>query len=124
MTTWYTAKFFEIEAYLESLHNRLAHDMHFEKQWQLLYRINWLRDEIHLGQGVSLWSMQDDFMFAATKNVEKYLQDLENEIEQFEVFWPSYRVSESKEEELDTWDDMYFEDNGDSFWYDDGFLKG
>jgi hypothetical protein len=112
----------EIETRLEILHNRLPHDMPFKKRWQLLDRINRLRDEIHLGQGVSLWSMQDDFMFAATKNVEKYLQDLENEIEQFELSWLSYRVSESKEEELDTSDDMYFEDNEDSFWDDDGFL--
>ncbi len=58
-------------------------------------------------------------MFAGRMNVENQLQELENEIEQSEWTWPSSPAGETREEELDPWDDMDLEDGGDGLWLED-----
>ena len=123
MTTWYTGKLFEIESRLDSLHNRLPLDLPIEKRWQLQDRINRLRDEIRLGQGVSMWSTQDDFMFAGTMSVENQLQELEKEIEQSEWTCPSSPVGETRAEELDPWDNLDLEDEEDGLWLEDDYFE-
>ena len=58
-------------------------------------------------------------MFAGTIYVENQLQELENEMEQSELTWPSYPVGETREEELDTRDDLDLEDERDGLMFED-----
>lgn len=67
--------------------------------------------------------MQDDFIFAGTMNVEDQLQELENEIEQSEWTWLSSPVGETRDEELDPWDDMALEDEVDGLWLEDDYFE-
>ncbi len=67
--------------------------------------------------------MQDDIFFAGMMNVENQLQDLKNEIEQSEWTWPSSPASETREEELDLWNDMVLEDGGDGLWLEDNYFE-
>ena len=46
------------------------------------------------------------------------MQELGNAIEQSEWTWPSSLVGETREEELDPWDDMVLEDEGDGLWFE------
>lgn len=58
-------------------------------------------------------------MFAGTIYVENQLQELENEMEQSEQTWPSYQFGETREEELDTRDDLDLEDERDGLMFED-----